>query len=333
MALKNFRREIDGGIAVYIWDMAGKSMNVIDTSVMDDLEAIVAEIQSDPAITGAIITSGKEAFSGGADLTMLQALLGGFAGLEAAEGHEAAIRRLFDEGGRLGQIFRRLEKVGKPVVAAINGTCVGGAFEMALACHARFVADDDKIKLGLPEVRVGLMAGAGGSQRVARLADPQDALQMLLKGDQLSPAKAKAIGLVTEVVPRDGLLAAAKGWIKDTPRTVQPWDEDGFRPPGGKVYSPAGFNVFPAAVALYRRETNDNFPGIRNTLKAVVEGLQVPFDAGLRIEQRYFTEVLQTKEAAAMIRSLFVSTQELNKLDRKRTRLNSSHLTISYSVF
>jgi len=132
-------------------------------------------------------------------------------------------------------------------------------------------------------VRVGLMAGAGGSQRVARLAGPEDALQMLLKGDQLSPARAKAIGLVTEVVPRNELIAAAKAWIKATPRSVQPWDEDGFRPPGGKVYSPAGFNVFPAAVALYRRETNDNFPGIRNTLKAFVEGLQVPFDVGLRI--------------------------------------------------
>src|ERR1700736_3909861 len=107
MALKNFRREVDGGIAVYTWDMAGKSMNVIDVSVMDDLEAIVAEIPADAALTGAIITSGKEAFSGGADLAMLQALLGGFTQLAAAEGREAAVKRLYDEGGRLGRIFRR----------------------------------------------------------------------------------------------------------------------------------------------------------------------------------------------------------------------------------
>ena len=317
MPLKNFRREMDGAIATYIWDMAGRSMNVIDVSVMDDLDAIVAEIGSDATITGAIMTSGKETFSGGADLTMLQALLGSFAPLAAAEGHTTAVQRLFDEGGRLGRTFRRLEKVGKPVVAAINGTCVGGAFEMALACHARFVADDGAIKLGLPEVRVGLMPGAGGSHRIARLASPEDGLQMLLKGEQLAPARARAIGLVNQVVPRADLIAAAKAWIRETPRSVQPWDEDGFRLPGGKVYSPAGFNVFPAAVALYRRETNDNFPGIRNTLKAFVEGLQVPFDTALRIEQRYFAEVLQSREAAAMIRSLFVSTQELNKLARR----------------
>jgi 3-hydroxyacyl-CoA dehydrogenase/enoyl-CoA hydratase/3-hydroxybutyryl-CoA epimerase len=317
MALTNFRRELDQGIATYTWDMAGKSMNVIDVSVMDDFEAIVADIGTEKAVTGAIITSGKDSFSGGADLTMLQTLLASFAPIAAAEGREAGVKRLFDEGGRLGRIFRQLEKVGKPVVAAINGTCVGGAFEMSLACHARFVADDDRIKLGLPEVRVGLMPGAGGSQRVARLASPEDGLQMLLKGEQLAPARAKAIGLVDRLVPRAELIAAAKAWLRDTPRSVQPWDEEGFRPPGGKVYSPAGFNVFPAAVALYRRETNDNYPGIRNTLKAYVEGLQVPFDAALRIEQRYFTEVLQTKEAAAMIRSLFVSTQELNKLARR----------------
>ncbi len=317
MTFANFTREIDDGIAVYTWDMGGKSMNVIDQSVMDEMERVVEEIRGDDAIRGAVITSGKEAFSGGADLAMLQALLATFAPLAAEMGREAAVKRLFDEAGRLGRIYRRLETCGKPVAAAINGTCVGGAFELALACHARFVADDDKIKLGLPEVRVGLMAGAGGSQRVARLANPQDALQMLLRGEQLSPARARAMGLVNGVMPRDELVDAAKAWVKETPRHVQPWDDPGSKLPGGKVYSAAGFNVFPPAVALYRRETHDNYPAMRNTLKAVVEGLQVPFDTALRIEQRYFTQVLQTKEAAAMIRSLFVSTQELNKLVRR----------------
>ena len=135
---------------------------------------------------------------------MLQSLLAAFPRYVEEVGREAATARLFDEAGRLGRLYRQLEKVGKPVVAAINGTCVGGAFELALACHARFVADDDRIKLGLPEVRVGLMAGAGGSQRVGRLANPQEALQMLLKGEQLAPARAKALKLVDEVVPRSG---------------------------------------------------------------------------------------------------------------------------------
>ena len=140
---------------------------------------------------------------------------------------------------------------------------------------------------------------------------------MLLRGEQLSPARAKAMKLVDQVVPAADLIAAAKRWLKETPRKVQPWDEDGFKLPGGKVYSPAGYNLFPAASALYRRETYDNYPAQRATLKAFVEGLQVPFDVGLRIEARYFAHVMQTKEAAAMIRSLFVSMQELNKLARR----------------
>src|SRR5689334_19310630 len=185
--LKNFRQEIDGdGIATFTWDMAGRSMNLIDLSVNDDLSAIVDEIANNAAITGAIITSGKDAFSGGADLVMLETLAGIFQAELAANGPDKAIKRLFEEGSRLSWIYRRLEQVGKPVVAAINGTCVGGAFELVLACHGRIVADNPKIKLGLPEVKVGLLPGAGGTQRIPRLANPQDALQMMLKGDQLS---------------------------------------------------------------------------------------------------------------------------------------------------
>jgi 3-hydroxyacyl-CoA dehydrogenase/enoyl-CoA hydratase/3-hydroxybutyryl-CoA epimerase len=317
-SLTNFRTDLDAdGIATFTWDMAGRSMNVIDVSVIADIAAIIDEIAGNAAITGAIITSGKDAFSGGADLKMLEANAEAFQAELAANGREAAVRRLFDEAGRLTWLYRRLEKVGKPVVAAINGTCVGGAFELALACHGRIVADDPKIKLGLPEVKVGLLPGAGGTQRVPRLANPQDALTMLLKGDQLSPAKAKAMKLVDAVVPADGLLAAAKAWLKETPRKVQPWDEEGWRLPFGKVHTPAGYNLFPPAVALYRRETYDNYPAARNILACVYEGLQVPFDTGLTIEARYFANVLMSKEAAAMIRSLFVSMQELNKLARR----------------
>ena len=318
MTLTNFTTDLDAdGILTVVWDMAGKSMNVIDVSVMDDIEALTERIRSDDAIRGVVITSGKETFSGGADLTMLQALLAAFPAFEAEYGAEAAAKRFYEEAGRLGRVFRALELCGKPLVAAINGTCLGGAFELALSCHHRIVADDEKIKLGLPEVRVGLMPGAGGTQRVARLANPQEALTMMLKGEQLPPARAKALKLVDQVVPKDELIAAAKAWLKESPRKVQPWDEDGYKLPGGKVYSPAGFNLYPAAVAHYRKETYDNYPGIRATLKAFVEGLQVPFDVGLRIEARYFAHVMRTKEAAAMIRSLFISMQALNKGARR----------------
>ena len=317
MDLKNFRFDVDGeGIATATWDMAGKSMNVIDLSVLDDIEKIAGEISANDAIKGAIITSGKESFSGGADLNMLEALNAAFQ-TELARNRESAVKKLFEDASRLGNIYRRLETCGKPVVAALNGTAVGGAFELALACHYRIVADDDRIKLGLPEVKVGLMPGAGGTQRVARLANPQDALAMLLKGDQLSPSKAKAMKLVDQVVPAGELLSAAKKWLKESPRKIAPWDEESFKLPGGKVYSAQGANVFPPAVAIYRRETYDNYPGARGILSAVFEGLQLPFDTALRVEARYFANILQSKEAAAMIRSLFISMQELNKLARR----------------
>jgi 3-hydroxyacyl-CoA dehydrogenase/enoyl-CoA hydratase/3-hydroxybutyryl-CoA epimerase len=318
MTYVNFRLDIDGeGIATVTWDMPGRSMNLFDAVAIDEIGAIVEEIAGNAAITGAIVTSAKAAFSGGADLSMLSTLLATFDQAAAGTEREAAMKRLFAESSRMSRIFRRLETCGKPVVAALNGTAVGGAFELALACHARIVADDPSIKLGLPEVKVGLIPGAGGTQRIPRLANPQDALQMLLRGEQLSPARAKALNLVDAVVPAGDLIAAARRWLKETPRKTQPWDEDGFRLPGGKVWSPQGVNVWAPAGALYRRETHDNYPAARAILSAAFEGVQVPIDVGLRIESRYFAHILTTKEAAAMIRSLFISTQELNKLARR----------------
>jgi 3-hydroxyacyl-CoA dehydrogenase/enoyl-CoA hydratase/3-hydroxybutyryl-CoA epimerase len=316
MTYQNFRLDTDAdGIATVTWDMPGKSMNVFTMEAMDELYAIITQVAGDAEIRGVIITSGKEAFSGGADLSMLSSLL---ETLKAGGAdHDALMQRVFDETSRMSRIFRRLETCGKPVVAAVNGTCVGGAFEMILSCHARIVADDPKIKLGCPEVKVGLMAGAGGTQRIPRLAPTQEALTMLLRGEQLAPARAKALKLVDQVVPRAELLDAARRWLKESPRARQPWDEDGYKVPGGRVYSAAGANLWPAASALYRRETYDNYPAARYTLSAVFEGLQVPIDTGLRIESRYFARVIQTKEAAAMIRSLFLSLQELNKLARR----------------
>ncbi|HET7715195.1 MAG TPA: 3-hydroxyacyl-CoA dehydrogenase NAD-binding domain-containing protein, partial [Bauldia sp.] len=318
MTYTNFRFEIDeDAIAVVIWDMPGRSMNVFDLSVMDELDRIVAEIASNGQIKGAVITSGKDTFSGGADLNMLDRLLGEFRAAVAAGHREEALKRLYAETFRLGDLFRRLETCGKPVVAAINGTCLGGAFELALACHGRIAAEGDKVRVGLPEVRVGLLPGAGGTQRVARLVNTQEALTMLLKGEQLKPARAKALGLLDAVVPADELIPAAKRWLRETPRRIAPWDEDGFKGAGPKVFSPQGFNIWPAANAHYRKETYDNYPGARALLCAVFEGLQLPFDQALKVEQRYFAKAIQTDEAAAMIRSLFVSLQELNKLARR----------------
>ena len=210
-----------------------------------------------------------------------------------------------------------METCGKPWVAAINGTAMGGGFELALACHHRIASDNDKTRLGLPEIKVGLFPGGGGTQRIARMLQPADALQFLLKGDQLRLNRAKAMKLIDEVVPAADLVAKSKDWIKAGGTAKAPWDIDGFKLPGGAVYSKAGMMVLPAANALYRRETYDNYPAARAIMQVVYEGLQLPMDQALRVESRYFAKILRSPEAAAMIRSLFVSMQELNKGARR----------------
>ncbi len=313
----NFKVETDAdGIALVTWDMPGRSMNVFTEEVMGELDRIVDQVAGDAAIKGAVITSGKDTFPGGAALTMLQRMLGQFAA-ESAKDEDKAIRLLFDNVGRMTGLFRKLETCGKPWVSAINGTCMGGAFELSLACHGRVAADSDKVKMALPEVKVGIFPGAGGTQRVPRLADTQSALQMLTSGQNLTPRKAKAMNLIHEIAEPKKLVAAAKAMIKNGLKPVQPWDEKGFKLPSGPVYSAAGANLFPPAIAILRRETYGNYPAAAAILKCVYEGLLVPFDTALRIEQRYFTEILRSTEARMMIRSLFVSLQELNKGARR----------------
>ena len=316
--MANFKIDVDAdGIALVTWDMAGRSMNVINTSVIEELGALVDKVAADTAIKGVVVSSGKEAFCGGADLTMLEGMGAVYANLVRTKGEEAAAAFVFDESRKLSQVYRRIETSGKPWVCALNGTAMGGGFEFALACHYRVAADNPKTRLGLPEVKVGLFPGAGGTQRVARMLPPADALQFLLKGDQLKVDRAKAMKLIDAVVPQADLIKAAKDWIKAGGKAKAPWDTEGFRLPGGPVYSKAGMMTFPAANAIYRRETYDNYPAARAILQVVYEGLQVPFDTALRIESRWFAKILRSPEAAAMIRSLFVSMQDLNKGARR----------------
>ncbi|WP_457941189.1 FAD-dependent oxidoreductase [Mesorhizobium sp. 10J20-29] len=317
MTYTNFTVDTDAdGIALVTWDMPEKSMNVFTEEVMRELDAIVDATVADEKVKGVVFTSGKDSFSGGADITMLQKMLKAFA-RDKAKDPEKAAKALFDNAGYMSGLFRKIETCGKPWVSAINGTCMGGAFELSLACHGRVAADSDRVKMALPEVKIGIFPGAGGTQRVPRLTDQQQALQMLTSGQSLTPKKAKAMGLIHEIAAPENLVEAAKAMIKGGLKPVAPWDEKGFRLPGGQVYSAAGANLWPAAIAILRRETYGNYPAAAAILKCVYEGLLVPFDTGLRIEQRYFTEIMQTKEAAAMIRSLFVSLQELNKGARR----------------
>src|SRR6201996_3449471 len=318
MSFTNFTLDIDGdGIAVVTWNEPGRTMNVIDSTVIEELSAIVEELATDGAVKGVVITSGKDTFCAGADLTLLEGLSRGFAELVAAQGEEAANARLFEESRKLSLLYRRIETCGKAWVAAINGTAVGGGFELALACHQRIAAENPKTRVGLPEIKIGLFPGAGGTQRIARMLQPADALQFLLKGDQLKTDRAKAMKLVDAVVPQADLVKTAKDWIKAGGKAVKPWDEKGFKLPGGLVYSKAGMMTFPAANAIYPPETYDNYPAARAILQVVYEGLQVDMDTALRVESRWFAKILRSPEAAAMMRSLFVSMQELNKGARR----------------
>lgn len=175
-------------------------------------------------------------------------------------GEEEALRVLQQETGRLSRLYRRLETSGKPFAAAAHGTCLGGAFELALSCHFRIASQAKETRLGLPEVSIGLFPGAGGTQRVTRLMPTADALQLLSKGRVLSAPDAKAIGLIHEVAPRGDILARARQWILEGGSPVAPWDARGYRLPSGKVYSPEGIRVWSGANAIYRRETQDNYP-------------------------------------------------------------------------
>ncbi|UIK08680.1 FAD-dependent oxidoreductase [Neorhizobium galegae] len=314
---KNFTVETDAdGIALVTWDMPDKSMNVFTMEVMDEIEAIVDATVADAAVKGVVFTSGKSSFSGGADLTMIKSMFSMLAEEQARDPATAA-QKLFDAAGRMSWLWRKVETNGKPWVSAINGTCMGGAFELSLACHGRVAANSKSVKIALPEVKVGIFPGAGGTQRVPRLANAQDALQMMTTGSSLTAQRAKAMGLVHQVVEPAELINAAKQMIKDGLKPVAPWDEKGFKVPGGGIWTPAAAQLWPAAPAILRRESAGNYPGALAILKCVYEGLQLPFDTGLKVEQRYFTEILRTTEAFSMIRSLFVSMQELGKGARR----------------
>src|SRR5262249_31829367 len=254
-------------------------------------------VAADAAIKGAVITSGKEAFSAGADLTLLEALGRLFADLAQSKGTEAAATALFQERRKVSLLSRPLEAHGQPRAGAVHGTALGGGFELTLACHHRVAAQNPRTRLGLPETKVGLFPGAGGTTRVARMLPPGDALQFLLKGDQLRVERAKAMKLVDAVVPAADLVKSAKDWVRQNPKAKAPWDQDGFRLPGGAVYSKAGMMTFPPANAISRPEPHANYPPARAIMQVVYEGLLVPFDTALRIESRWFAKILRSPEA------------------------------------
>ncbi|MBO9435850.1 enoyl-CoA hydratase/isomerase family protein [Ruegeria sp. R13_0] len=303
------------GVAFVTWDAQGKSMNVLTREAFQEVSQLIDQALSDDEIKGIVITSGKEgSFAGGMDLNTL-------ATIRQEAGDEPA-QALFDfvMGGH--HILRKMElagmdpktkKGGKPIACAINGTCAGIGTEIALACHHRVMTSNAKAKIGLPEILLGIFPGGGGTMRFSRMVGAMAAAPVLLEGKMMDPKKAKGAQLIDDV--SDDPVAAAKEWVLNAKDAdlVKPWDAKGYKMPGGAPYHPAGFMTFVGANAMVHGKTQGAFPAAKALLSSIYEGALVDFDTALKIEARWFTNVLMNPSSSAMIRSLFLNKEALEK--------------------
>ena len=293
------------GIALLTIDYPGKTMNVIDQAFMTSLAACIDRVVADNAIHGAIITSGKDAFVAGADLLSMEANIDSMA--------DDSVAVLFEKCASLSRLLRRLETCGKPFAAAINGVAMGGGFEIGLACHHRVVSDAPGLALGLPEVQVGLLPGAGGTQRLLRMLGIMGAMPYLLEGKSLTAAKAKELGLVDAVVPAADLLATARRWLFESPSATQPWDRKGFKIPGGGPLDPRVAPGFVVGNAMLQANTFHNMPAPLAIQSCLFEGAQLPMDKALRVESKHLAMLTRSPVSRGMIRTLFVNKTKAEK--------------------
>ena len=278
------------GIAELRWDDPAHKVNVFSPEAIDEFAAQVDRVVADEAIRGVLITSGKAVFHAGADLRMV------------ADFFDMSAEDLWAIMAGIMHSFYALETCGKPVAAAINGHCLGGGFEMALAAHARFAADDPKIKIGLPEAALGLMPGFGGTQRMARLARWQEAIAGMLEGETYDVEKAVSLGLLTGVVPGADLRHIAKGWLLANTDVQQPWMVRGYRGPGGTMTFERFF------YGLNARLTHDGAdaqPEKKLIAEAVYHGLQMPIEPALRVEIRRFIELTRIPSVRKTMQTRF----------------------------
>ncbi len=292
------------GIVVLTMDDPNQSANTMNRDYAASMSAVVDRLEAEKDdITGVVITSAKKTFFAGGDLKdMVEAKAD-----QAKEGFE------FIQGIKAD--LRRLETLGKPVVAAINGAALGGGLEIALACHHRIAADVKGSQIGLPEVTLGLLPGGGGVTRTVRLLGIQTALlSVLLQGQRHKPAQALEVGLVQELVSTvDDLLPKAKEWIKANPEAAQPWDVKGYKIPGGSPSHPAFAANLPAFPANLRKQLKGaNMPAPKAILAAAIEGAQVDIDTALTIESRYLIQLLGGQVAKNMIKAFFFDLQHIN---------------------
>lgn len=306
--MKTIDFRIDSDIAILTVDVKDKPINVITPEFIDDIAESAAKVSSDDNIKGAVVTSGKSSFMAGADLKELVEVF--------EQGRDAA--EVYAWASKLQQAYRKLETCGKPVAAAVHGTALGGGLELALACHYRVVGNNPKTKLGQPEVQIGLMPGAGGTQRLLRLMGIEAALRMNTEGRHIAPLDALEMGFIDKVVEPGREIEAAKAWVQETDTCDAPWDRKGFRVPGGAgLMHPSAIQTQMVGSALMQKMTNHNYPAPLAIMSATYEGSVLPMDKALEVESKYFTQLLMDPTSRNMTRTLFVNKGAADKLVRR----------------
>ena len=302
------------GIATIVWNCADKTMNVLNLQAIGLLDELVDSALADSMVSGIIITSAKSSFAAGMDLNVLSAMIA----IDADDPAKALFNKILD----IHRLFRKIElaaidpktkKGGKPIASVLPGTALGIGLELPLATHRIFAATNPKAKIGLPEIMVGIFPGAGGTTRLVRKMGVMAASPYLLEGKTLAPQKAKSAGLIDVVC--DDPMAEARAWVLQAKNIdlLKPWDARDYKMPGGTPYQLSGYMTFVGASALVNGKTQGAFPAAKALLSAVYEGALVDFDTALKIEARWFTNILLNPSSSAMIRSLFVNKGALEK--------------------
>ncbi len=287
------------GILVATMDLPGRPMNVVGDTLMEGIAAAVEKL-ADPAVKGMILTSGKADFCAGGDLDRMS---------KWTKPEEP-----FEGSMAMKKVLRQMELQGKPVVAAINGHALGGGLEIALACHARIAIDSPKLKLGQPEVKLGLLPGGGGTQRLPRLVGMQQALQICAEGNDIAPAKALGMGLLTELAKdKDDLMAKARAWIAANPKAKAPWDQPKFKFPGGDSRSPAVVQMLAIAPSIASAKTFGNYPAVQHIMSSMFEGGLLDFDSACVVESRYFAACVMSQQSKNMIGTLWYQLNAIKK--------------------
>ncbi|MAU44716.1 MAG: 3-hydroxyacyl-CoA dehydrogenase [Yangia sp.] len=290
------------GIVTLTLDNPGKSANMMNTAFRTSLEHCIDRLEAErDTIKGVIVTSAKETFLAGGDLSAILALAPG----DAAE----SFRRAEDTKA----LLRRLELLGRPVAAVINGTALGGGMELCLACHARFCVDAKGVRLGLPETTLGLIPAAGGIVRLVRMIGLQAAVPLIVEGKTMAPAKALSLGLLTDTARgTDTALQMARDWIGSDPELVKPWDRKGYSLPGSTEAYVADSLYLRTAPTLLMKKSRGRYPAQEAAMRAAIEGASVDFASASRIESRHFAAVATGPVAKNMITTLFFHMQEAN---------------------